>query len=113
MTKVKEKKEDLMGRALKASELVAYSGGAVVSRTIIEKKTGTVTLFAFDKGQGLSEHTAPFDALVEILDGEAQILVAGKPNKVKAGEFIIMPANKPHALKAVKKFKMALVMIRS
>lgn len=106
-------KEDLRGMALKAKDLVAYDKGAVVSRTIIEKKTGTVTIFSFDKGQGLSEHTAPFDAMVEVLDGEAEIFIAGKPHKVKAGEFIIMPANKPHALKAVKKFKMALVMIRS
>ena len=109
----KEQKEDLRGKALKAKDLVGYDKGAVVSRTIIEKKTGTVTIFSFDKGQGLSEHTAPFDAMVEILDGEAEIFIAGKPNKVKAGQFIIMPANKPHALKAVKKFKMALVMIRS
>jgi len=108
-----EKKEDLRGKALKARELVGYSKGAVVSRTIIEKKSGTVTIFSFDKGQGLSEHTAPFDALVEILDGEAEITISGKPCGVKAGEFIIMPAGKPHALKAVKKFKMALVMIRS
>src|SRR3989339_196732 len=105
-----KQKEDLKGKALKARNLVDYDKGAVVSRTIIEKKTGTVTIFSFDKGQGLSEHTAPFDALVEILDGEAEISVAGKPHKVKAGEFIIMPAGKPHALKAVKKFKMALIM---
>lgn len=109
----KEQKDDLRGKALKAKDLVGYDKGAVVSRTIIEKKTGTVTIFSFDKGQGLSEHTAPFDAMVEILDGEAEIRIEGKPTKVKAGEFIIMPANKPHALKAVKKFKMALVMIRS
>lgn len=109
----KENKEDLRGMALKAKDLVAYDKGAVVSRTIIEKKTGTVTIFSFDKGQGLSEHTAPFDAMVEILDGEAEITIAGRPNKVKAGEFIIMPANKSHALRAVKKFKMALIMIRS
>jgi quercetin dioxygenase-like cupin family protein len=105
--------EDLRGKALKAGGLVEYGKGAVVSRTIIEKKTGTVTLFAFDKGQGLSEHTAPFDAMVEILDGEAEITISGKPHSVKAGEFIIMPAGKPHSLRAVKKFKMALVMIRS
>lgn len=110
---IKIKTDDLRGMALKAKDLVGYDKGAVVSRTIIEKKTGTVTIFSFDKGQGLSEHTAPFDAMVEILDGEAEIFIAGKPNKVKAGQFIIMPANKPHALKAVKKFKMALVMIRS
>ena len=109
----KEIKEDLRGKALKAKDLVGYDKGAVVSRTILEKKTGTVTIFSFDKGQGLSEHTAPFDAMVEILDGEAEIMIAGKPNKVKAGEFIIMPANKPHALKAVKRFKMALIMIRA
>ncbi len=108
-----ENQEELIGKALKAKDLVAYDTGAVVSRTILQKKTGTVTIFSFDKGQGLSEHTAPFDAMVEILDGEAEILISGKPHKVKAGEFIIMPANKPHALKAVKKFKMALVMIRS
>ncbi len=109
----KENEEELVGKALKAKDLVGYDKGAVVSRTILQKKTGTVTIFSFDKGQGLSEHTAPFDAMVEILDGEAEIFIAGKPHKVKAGEFIIMPANKPHALKAVKKFKMALVMIRS
>lgn len=107
------KKEDLRGKALKAKELVGYDKGAVVSRTIIEKKTGTVTIFSFDKGQGLSEHTAPFDAMVEILDGEAEITVAGKAHKVKAGEFIIMPAGKPHSLRAVKRYKMALIMIRS
>jgi len=109
----KELKEDLRGKALKAKDLVGYDKGAVVSRTIIEKATGTVTIFSFDKGQGLSEHTAPFDAMVEILDGEAEITISGKPCNVKAGEFIIMPAGKPHALKALKKFKMALVMIRS
>jgi len=111
--KKSEKTEDLRGKALKAKDLVGYDKGAVVSRTILEKKTGTVTIFSFDKGQGLSEHTAPFDAMVEILDGEAEITVAGKAHKVKAGEFIIMPANKPHSLRALKKYKMALIMIRS
>lgn len=106
-------KEDLAGKALKAKDLVGYDKGAVVSRTIIQKPTGTVTIFSFDKGEGLSEHTAPFDALVELLDGEAEITISGKPLLVKAGEFIIMPAGKPHALKALKKFKMALIMIRS
>jgi quercetin dioxygenase-like cupin family protein len=85
----------------------------VVSREIVRKDTGTVTLFAFDQGQGLSEHTAPFDALVYILDGEAKITISGNPVQVKAGELIIMPANEPHALQAVQKFKMLLVMIRS
>lgn len=113
MKQDEEQKEDLRGRALKAKDLVGYDKGAVVSRTIIEKKTGTVTIFSFDKGQGLSEHTAPFDAIVEVLDGEAEIIISGAPSRVKAGEFIIMPANKPHSLKAVKRFKMALVMIRS
>jgi quercetin dioxygenase-like cupin family protein len=108
-----DKKEDLRGKALKAKDLVNYDKDAVVSRTIIQKPVGTVTIFSFDKGQGLSEHTAPFDAMVEILDGEAEILIEGKPHKVKAGEFIIMPAHKPHALNAVKKFKMALIMIRA
>jgi quercetin dioxygenase-like cupin family protein len=85
----------------------------VVSKEIVRKDTGTVTLFAFDQGQGLSEHTAPFDALVYILDGEAKITISGNPVQVKAGELIIMPANEPHALQAVQKFKMLLVMIRS
>lgn len=112
MKQIKEQ-EDIKGKVLKAKDLVGYDKGAVVSRTIIEKKTGTVTIFSFDEGQGLSEHTAPFDAMVEILDGEAEITIAGRPNKVQAGEFMIMPAGEPHALKAIKKFKMALVMIRS
>lgn len=85
----------------------------MVSRTIIDKKAGTCTLFAFDAGQGLSEHTAPFDALVYLLDGEAEITISGKPFQLKAGDSIIMPADKPHALRAVKQFKMMLVMIKS
>ncbi|OGQ13531.1 MAG: cupin [Deltaproteobacteria bacterium RBG_19FT_COMBO_46_12] len=94
-------------------DLVAYQTGSVVSRTIIDKKTGTVTLFSFDEGQGLSEHTAPFDALVCLLDGEAEISISGKPFRLRGGEMIIMPAGQPHALKAVKRFKMLLTMIRS
>lgn len=94
-------------------DLVAYSDGAVVSREIIKKQTGTVTIFAFDQGQGLSEHTAPFDALVYIVDGQAEIVIAGEPHRVKEGEMIILPGGKPHALEAVEKFKMLLVMIRS
>jgi len=101
------------GQAFAMSTLVDYQNDAVVSSEIIKKDTGTVTLFAFDKGQGLSEHTASFDALVYIVDGSAQIIISGKSNKIKAGEMIIMPANKPHALKAIKKFKMLLVMIKS
>ena len=95
------------------ADMVDYQKDAVVSKTIIERKTGTVTLFAFDQGQGLSEHTAPFDALVQVLDGEAEIRISGKPFHLKQGEMIIMPANEPHALKAVRHFKMLLTMIRS
>jgi quercetin dioxygenase-like cupin family protein len=94
-------------------ELVGYQDGAVVSRTIVKQKTGTVTLFAFDAGQELSEHTAPFDALVQVVDGEAEITIAGKPYRVGTGEMIIMPANDPHAVKALGRFKMLLTMIRS
>ncbi|WP_455368144.1 cupin domain-containing protein [[Eubacterium] cellulosolvens] len=94
-------------------DLVSYQPDAVVSRTLVDKKVGTVTLFAFDKGQGLSEHTTPFDALVEILDGESEITISGKRHRIKAGEMILMPANESHALKAVKRFKMILTMIRS
>src|SRR4030042_4275735 len=93
-------------------DMIDYQAESVVSKTIIEKKTGTITLFAFDQGQGLSEHTAPFDALVQVLDGEVEIKISGKPFHVKQGEMIIMPAHEPHALKAVKRFKMLLTMIR-
>lgn len=93
--------------------LIAYQKGTVVSKTLIEKKTGTVTLFAFDKGQGLSEHTAPFDAMVCVLDGTAEIAIGGNPVTVRQGEMLIMPANKPHALTAIERFKMMLIMIRS
>ena len=95
------------------ADMVAYQEGAVVSKTLLDKKTGTVTLFAFAAGQGLSEHTAPFDALVYIMDGEAEITIAGNNHHLAAGEMIIMPAGKPHALKALEKFKMLLIMIRS
>lgn len=105
--------EKLVGRALRVVDLIDYQEGAVVSRTLVDRKTGTVTLFAFDEGQGLSEHTAPFDALVHILDGEAEIVISGKSLRAKEGDMVIMPANQPHALKAVKKFKMNLIMIRS
>ncbi len=84
-----------------------------MSRTIIDKKAGTVTFFAFDKGQGLSEHTAPFDAMVNLLDGEAEVTISGNPIRLKEGEMVIMPANDPHALKAITRFKMILTMIRS
>ncbi len=102
----------LIGKTMILSDLLKYQADAVVSQEIVKKDTGTVTLFAFDKGQGLSEHTAPFDALVYIVDGRAEITISGKPSIVKKGEIIIMPADKPHALKAVQKFKMLLVMIK-
>lgn len=111
--KAERNRKELGGEANNLIDLVGYQEGSVVSRTIISKKTGTVTLFAFAKDQGLSEHTAPFDALVYLLDGEAEILISGKPHHLKAGEMIIMPANEPHALRAANKFKMLLIMIRS
>jgi len=94
-------------------EFVSYQDGSIVSREIVNKSTGTVTAFAFDEGQGLSEHTAPFDALVQVLDGEAEITVAGISYRVRDGEVLLMPAKQPHSLKAVKRFKMMLTMIRS
>ena len=102
----------IVANPLKLKDLLDYQNGSVVSKTLIEKKTGTVTLFAFDKDQGLSEHTAPFDAMVTVLDGVSEITIDGKLYNVDAGESIIMPANKPHSLKAKNKFKMLLVMIR-
>ena len=95
------------------ADLVAYQDGAVVSRVILKKGTGNVTLFAFDRGQELSEHTTPFDALVPVLDGAAEITVGGTPHTVRAGEMILMPGNVPHALKATERFKMVLTMIRA
>lgn len=100
------------GKVTTLSDLVSYQAGSIVSKEIVNKKTGTITVFAFDKGEGLSEHTAPFDALVYILDGQAKVFIAGKPLILKKGQMVIMPANKPHALKAARKFKMLLVMIR-
>jgi quercetin dioxygenase-like cupin family protein len=99
--------------AVELSNILKYQAGAVVSNEIIRKKAGTVSLFAFDKGQGLSEHTAPFDALVYIVDGSAKIWISKKAFTVKKGQMIILPARKPHALKAVQKFKMLLVMIKA
>ncbi|MFC1532084.1 cupin domain-containing protein [Thermodesulfobacteriota bacterium] len=105
-----------MTSEIKASaliDLVDYQEGSVVSKTLVKKDTGTVTLFAFDKGQGLSEHTAPFDAMVCVLDGKVEITISGTPVSLSQGEMVIMPANRPHALKAIEKFKMMLIMIRS
>ena len=96
--------ENLTAQVLTMADLVAYQPGSVVSRTVIDKKVGTITLFAFGEGQGLSEHTAPYDAFVQIVDGEAAITIAGTPSTLQAGQMIIMPANKPHSLKATKKF---------
>ncbi|RJQ31685.1 MAG: cupin domain-containing protein [Actinobacteria bacterium] len=100
-------------KALLINDIAQYQDNAVVSSTIIKNTAGTVTAFAFDEGEGLSEHTAPFDAMVLIIDGEADITIDGKTHHVEAGQMIIMPANKPHSLKANKRFKMLLIMIKS
>ncbi len=102
-----------LAQVARLSEMVEYQEGSVVSKTLIDKKAGTITLFAFGASQGLSEHTAPFDALVYLVDGEAEVTISGEPHLLKTGEMIIMPANDPHALKAVTHFKMLLVMIKS
>jgi len=109
----KKDSSKLEGKASNLSALIDYQEGSVVSRTMIDKKTGTVTLFAFDENQGLSEHTAPYDAMVYILDGEADVTISGKTLKLKQGEITIIPANEPHALIAETKFKMLLTMIKS
>ena len=108
-----KEKNSLKAQAINLVSLIDYQKGAVVSRTLIDKKVGTLTLFAFDEDQGLSEHTAPFDAFIYILDGEAEVVISGKAHSAGTGEIIIMPANEPHSLKALKKFKMMLVMIRA
>lgn len=105
--------EDIKGKTIKIGSLAEYNSDSVVSREIIKKDIGTVTIFAFDKGQGLSEHSAPFDAMVQVIDGEAEITIDGEPHTVKAGEMIIMPANIPHALQAKNMpYKMVLTMIK-
>lgn len=98
---------------LRLLDLINYQDGAIVSREVVRKKTGTVTLFAFDEGQGLSEHTAPFDALANVIEGEMEITISGLQYRVTRGEMIVMPANQPHALKAMAQTKMLLIMIRS
>ena len=95
------------------SDSVDYAAGAIVSKTVLKKQTGNISLFAFDKGEALSEHTAPFDAMIQVVDGRGEIIIGGQPYIVSAGESIIMPANIPHAVKAAEKFKMVLTMIRS
>jgi quercetin dioxygenase-like cupin family protein len=109
---MKDHINELRGKAFNLEQFVAYADGAVVSKTLLKKNAGNITLFAFDRGQGLSEHTAPFDAAVYILDGEARISIGGDPQAVAAGQMLVMPANVPHALKAETPFKMLLVMIR-
>ncbi len=105
--------KDIRKKVLDLEKLLEYQKGSIVSRTLINKDVGTVTLFSFDKGEALSEHTAPFDALVYIFDGEAEIKISGEKFVVKQGQMIIMPANQPHALKALEKFKMMLIMVKS
>lgn len=100
------------GDVVRLADLVAYQDGAVVSRTLLHRPSGTITLFAFDEGQGLSEHTTPFDAVVQVVDGQAQITIAGVPLVASTGELVLMPANKPHALHAGMRFKMLLTMMR-
>jgi quercetin dioxygenase-like cupin family protein len=101
------------GERANLSSLISYQAGSIVSRVILESKAGSVTVFAFDQGQGLSEHTAPFDALVYVLEGEANVNIAGTDNRLEQGDGIILPAHRPHSLRADKKFKMLLTMIRS
>ena len=103
---------EILGRNCITADLISYQDGAVVSRTIIDKKAGTVTLFAFDKGQALSEHSTPYDALVQVLDGKVEIKIDGVPHEVVAGEMMLLPAEHPHALRALSEFKMLLTMVR-
>lgn len=105
--------DELKSVVINVEDLLDYQEGAVVSREIIRKETGTVTIFAFDKGEGLSEHTAPFDAMVQIIDGKSEITISSKKNILERGDMIIMPANEPHALHALEQYKMILTMIRS
>ena len=113
LQQARSKGEMPIAEVVRLIDLVNYQEGAVVSRTVVKRTTGTVTLFAFDEGQGLSEHTAPFDAVAHLLEGEAEIVVSGKPLRTTAGEAVLMPANQPHSLKALTRFKMLLTMIRS
>lgn len=106
-------REGLKGTVLDAGELVSYQDGAVVSREIVKCAAGTVSVFAFDEGEGLSEHTAPFDALVHVIDGALEVTIAGNPLRLEAGQMVIMPAGKPHSLKALGRFKMVLTLIKA
>lgn len=107
------KSERLSAKVVVLKELIDYQEASIVSRALVDKKKGTVTLFAFDENQGLSEHTAPYDALIFIVEGETEVAIQNKPYRLKEGELIIIPANKPHTLKAISKFKMLLIMIRA
>jgi len=107
------KREMPIAEVVRLIDLVNYQEGSVVSRTVVNRATGTVSLFAFDEGQGLSEHTAPFDAVAHVLEGESEITVSGRSLRATAGEAVLLPANQPHSVKAVSKFKMLLTMIRS
>jgi quercetin dioxygenase-like cupin family protein len=110
--KADKKREELKGKVLQLKDLVGYQEGSVASRVIISRKTGNITIFSFDENEGLSEHTAPFDAMVTILEGECEVWVAGKTYQMMDGDTIIFPANVPHALSAITRFKMSLTMIR-
>lgn len=113
-TPQKPNKDDmLLPQVTNVAGMVEYQKGSVVSRTLIDKKTGTVTLFAFDEGQGLSEHAAPFDAMVQVIEGKVKVTISGKPYELSAGDMIVMPATQPHALQAIGRFKMMLIMIRA
>lgn len=107
-----DKRAELRGKVLRLADLVAYQDGTVASRMIINKPSGSITLFSFDEDEGLSEHTAPYDAVVTILDGECEVWVAGETHRMREGDTIIFPANVPHALSAVTRFKMSLTMVR-
>ena len=113
MDKAIQTDKDLLAKVADVAGMVEYQNGAVVSRTIMDRPTGTVTLFSFDKGQGLSEHTAPFDALISILDGSAEIRIGGTPHHLSAGDMIVLPSGVPHAVNATERFRMLLAMIRS
>jgi quercetin dioxygenase-like cupin family protein len=107
-----KKREELVGKVLTVNDLLQYQDGTVASRMIVFKKAGTITLFAFDAGEGLSEHSAPYDAILTVTDGEADVQIAGAPFTVKTGQMIILPANIPHAVQARQRFRMTLTMIR-
>ena len=115
MTGEKEKSHVLpecLGKGQNMAELIEYAKDSIVSKTILDKSAGTITLFAFDQGQKLSEHTAPYDAVIQVLDGKSQVIIAGETNELSQGQIIIMPANVPHAVNAGERFKMLLTMIR-